>query len=131
MAVEGLDNIGIAVRDLDAVSEFFADKLGLKVERDDSGEPRSASVYIGDHYLYIFESSGAVADVHRVGALTENTPGIDHISFRVSDVDREFEQLKARGVPFDGEPETMEDWGIRLVGFTDPESNRYYLVANL
>jgi methylmalonyl-CoA/ethylmalonyl-CoA epimerase len=131
MAIEGIDNVGIAVRDLDAVAGFFDEKVGLEVERDESGEPRSATVKLGDGYLYVFETEGEPNGARRESTLTANPPGPDHLSFRVADVDAEVVRLRLRGVVFEGEPETNEAWGIRLVGFRDPEDNSYFLVQNL
>lgn len=49
----------------------------------------------------------------------------------MADVDQAYASLQRRCVPFEGEPETVEAWGIRLVRFSDPEGNAYYLVQNL
>jgi len=131
MSIEGIDNIGIAVRDLDRVAGFFADMLGLAVERDDEGEPRSATVHVGDRYLYVFETTGELAGARREATLTANAPGLDHVSFRVADVDAEAARLRERGLELDGEPQTVKAWGVRLVGLRDPEDNAYYLVQSV
>ena len=131
MSIKGIDNVGIAVRDLDAVAGFFEHTVGLDVARDDEGQPRSASVQTGDRYLYVFETGAGRAPMHRGGDLVTNSPGLDHVSFAVADVDEAYGLLRGRGVPFEGEPETVDAWGIRLVRFRDPEGNGYYLVQNL
>ena len=131
MIITGIDNVGIAVRNLDAVTGFFEDAVGLEVTRDDEGQPRSASVQAGDRYLYVFETSAAPGGAHRDAKLAANAPGLDHVSFSVADVDTAFAALRERGVPFEGEPETVAAWGIRLVRFCDPEGNAYYLVQNV
>jgi catechol 2,3-dioxygenase-like lactoylglutathione lyase family enzyme len=131
VGIKGIDNVGIAVRDLDAVAGFFEHTVGLDVTRDDEGRPRSASVQTGDRYLYVFETGGGPAPVQRGGDLTTNSPGLDHVSFAVDDVDGAYASLRRRGVPFEGEPESVDAWGIRLVRFCDPEGNAYYLVQSL
>ncbi|NLW78581.1 MAG: glyoxalase/bleomycin resistance/dioxygenase family protein [Ruminococcaceae bacterium] len=39
------------------------------------------------------------------------------------DVDKAYIELKAKGVEFLGEPQTIEDWGMRCVVLRDPEGN--------
>lgn len=130
MSIERIDNVGIAVGDLDRIVTFFADAVGLSVERQD-GEPRSAMVHVGDRYLYVFESTGERASDRREETLVSNPLGWDHIAFTVSDVDDETARLRERGVTVDNEPQTNEAWGMRLACFRDPEDNPYYLVQYL
>lgn len=130
MDIAGIDNVGIAVRDLDAVSSFFADQVGFEVTRYDDAEPPSAVVTVGERYMYLFRTGSETPSTARSAGLVHNPPGLDHISFRVDDMDAAYEELSARGVRFDREPTTDEQWGLRLVGFADPEGNRYFLVAD-
>lgn len=44
-----------------------------------------------------------------------------------SNLDDDYRRLKAAGVPFEGEPQTIEDWGMRCVYFRDPEGNLFEL----
>ncbi|MFD2416908.1 VOC family protein [Amycolatopsis pigmentata] len=129
MAISKLDNIGVAVKDVRRVAEFFRDKVGLPVELDPAGEPPSAQITAGSQYLYVFEVSSREPAATRKGDLVGNPPGFDHVSFTVDDVDHTYRELRDRGVAFEGEPVTEEAWGIRMVGFRDPEDNCYYLVA--
>jgi methylmalonyl-CoA/ethylmalonyl-CoA epimerase len=131
MGIKGIDNVGVAVRDLDAVVEFFRTAVGLQVTGPEDGHPRSASITVGDRYLYVFETESASQPPKRADDLTANPPGLDHLSFTVDDVDEAFTALGGRGVRFDGQPETVAEWGMRLVRFQDPEGNGYYLVQNL
>lgn len=131
VSILGIDNVGIAVRDLEVVAGFFEHTVGLDVARDEEGSPRSASVQAGDRYVYVFETSAGPVPGRREADLAANSPGLDHVSFTVADVDQAYASLRRRGVPFEGEPETVEAWGIRLVRFSDPEGNAYYLVQNL
>ncbi len=126
-----IDNIGLAVRDVAAEAAFFESKLGLAVELALEGEPPSATVGIGEQYLYVFQTGSSEPTAPRSPELVGTPPGIDHISFTVDDVDSAFMTLKARGVEFEGEPASVEAWGIRLVAFRDPEANSFFLVQKL
>jgi catechol 2,3-dioxygenase-like lactoylglutathione lyase family enzyme len=130
MAINRIDNIGVAVGDVVAAAKFFEDKLGFKVELYADGEPPSASVHVGDQYLYVFQTQNGNG-AQRSSELVDNARGLDHVSFTVDDVDASFAELRDRGVAFEGEPTSVEDWGIRMVPFRDPEGNSYFLVQNL
>lgn len=127
--IKDIDNIGIAVRDIKAQAEFFEARLGLEVTRYLEAEPPALTVKVGERYLYVFQTSSEPAGPHHVPDLVKNPPGVDHISLAVEDVDAAVRELSERGVEFAGEPTTVEDWGIRMVAFTDPEDNLYFLVA--
>ncbi|WP_378730063.1 VOC family protein [Nocardia brasiliensis] len=131
MAIQRLDNIGVAVRDVERVARFFADQVGLPTELDLAGEPPSAQVSVGEQYLYLFRTTDTAGPTKRLPDLVGNPQGLDHVSFTVDDVDRTYAELVERGVAFDAEPATEQAWNIRLAGFADPEGNRYYLVQSL
>lgn len=59
--------------------------------------------------------------------LFANPPGIDHISFSVTDVNGLYAKLRAVGVEFDGAPED-QSWDARMVGLKDPDGNNLYLL---
>lgn len=126
-----IDNIGIAVGDVAAEAAFFADKLGLAVDVSLDAEPASAAVHLGDQYLYVFQTASEEQPARRAPDLVGNPPGYDHISLRVADVDAAYAELRSRGVEFEGEPVSVESWGIRLVAFRDPEGNGFFLVQRL
>ena len=43
------------------------------------------------------------------------------------DLDGDYQRLKEAGVPFLGEPQYIEDWGMRCTYFRDPEGNLFEL----
>lgn len=43
------------------------------------------------------------------------------------DLDADYQRLKEAGVPFLGEPQYIEDWGMRCTYFRDPEGNLFEL----
>ncbi len=43
------------------------------------------------------------------------------------DLDGDYLRLKEAGVPFIGEPQYIEDWGMRCTYFRDPEGNLFEL----
>jgi catechol 2,3-dioxygenase-like lactoylglutathione lyase family enzyme len=122
-----VDNVGLAVRDLEATFEFFSERLGLEIQRYPDG---SGSVHFEGSSLYVFETAEP-GDPPRRPDLDAARPGLDHISFRVDDVDAAHAELAARGVEFIEGPVSKPDWGLRVAAFNDPDQNLYFLIKPL
>jgi methylmalonyl-CoA/ethylmalonyl-CoA epimerase len=125
--VRGIDNIGICTTDL-IRSVAFYEKLGLsEAYRNDRGVMMAA----GTAQLFLFQvRRPAPALVGRELGLFGNPPGIDHISFAVTDVDALYAELCKVGVAFTAPPED-QSWGARMVGLKDPDGNNLYLLQRL
>ena len=122
--VRGIDNIGICATDL-ARSVAFYEALGFsEAYRNDRGVMMAA----GTVQLFVFavRRSDPMPICRELG-LFANPPGIDHISFAVSDVDALYSRLRESGVVFGGPPED-QSWGARMVGLKDPDGNNLYLL---
>lgn len=122
--VRGIDNIGICTIDLPR-SVVFYEALGFsEAYRNDRGIIMAA----GTVQLLLFATQHADAmPVGRNLGLFGNPPGIDHLSFTISDVDALYRKLRATGVEIDGTPED-HSWGARMVGLKDPDGNNLYLL---
>lgn len=122
---QGLDNVGVAVRDLDRSLAFYCDQLRLELAyRDD--DSRSAGVNTGTAALYVFESKGPDGP-RRTAEYFGNATGVDHLSFAVDDVDAAYRELQGRGVSFFMEPNDA-DWGARVCGCADPDGTPVYFL---
>ena len=121
----GLDNVGVAVADLDDALGFY-ETLGFECEPYSETDAR---VTPGDGaYLYVFETERG-GEPGRDTDLGSNPVGIDHVSIRVDDVDDVYGTLLDRGVEFVMEPVTEEAWGLRMAAVRDPSGNVFYFVA--
>jgi len=122
--VRGIDNIGICAIDLFRSVAFY-ETLGFsEAYRNDRGIMMAA----GTVQLFLFATQHADAmPVGRNLGLFGNPPGIDHLSFTVSDVDALYRKLRATGVAIDDAPED-QSWGARMVGLRDPDGNNLYLL---
>lgn len=122
-----VDNIGIAVRDLPRMMQFYTKVLGL------SGEMSETDGWITldkvSLYLFVTTNPEATQAEHqtRTADLTKDPPGIDHIAFGVANLDDASAELERRGVVFAG-PAVGEPGQLRYRGFCDPEGNMLYLV---
>jgi catechol 2,3-dioxygenase-like lactoylglutathione lyase family enzyme len=124
--IKNVDNVGVAVRDFRAAAEFYG-KLGFQTQFQQGD---SASFRAGEAVLYVFQTSSSAPPVARAVSLTGNAPGIDHISFRVDDVDQSAERLRAAGVNIETGPED-QDWGSRTITMLDPDGNRIWFLGPL
>jgi catechol 2,3-dioxygenase-like lactoylglutathione lyase family enzyme len=77
----------LAVDDVDRAVGFYRDKLGLKVDKDESN-PGYAMVEVGDTHLLLYKTS------YRRG---ENTAA----AFEIEDVEGTVKDLQSRGVRFE------------------------------
>ena len=80
--------------------------------------------------LYVFKTSSTTTPQGRDVSLTGNPPGIDHISFRVSDVDAEYTRLRNPGVTVETEP-ADHYLGSRTITIRDPDGNRIWFLGPL
>jgi catechol 2,3-dioxygenase-like lactoylglutathione lyase family enzyme len=88
--ITGIDHIEIIVRDLKEYVAFY-EKLGFKILRWTDHHGKSVEMQLPGDDQPIFE-------IHQV--IGEENPGINHISFRVDDIDATHADLKAKGVAF-------------------------------
>lgn len=113
--IRGVKFASIPVADQDRALAFYTEVLGFRVITDSpfSDDQRWIELAIGhaETKVVLF-----TPDEHRdrVG-----TPA--HVTLWSADVKRTYDELKARGVEFLGEPETA-DWGAAAV-FRDSEGN--------
>jgi methylmalonyl-CoA/ethylmalonyl-CoA epimerase len=124
--IERFDNIGVAVTDLKRSADWYG-KLGF--QQQDDGEAGGAFT-AGDAVLYIFQTDSTQPAGRRERDLVHNPPGIDHISFRVADVDANHRELLARGIAIEEGP-TNQVWGSRTITMLDPDGNRIYFLGPL
>jgi len=122
--VQGIDNIGICATDLERSVRFYG-RLGFaEAYRNERGVMMAA----GSVQLFLFQTRrSSPTPVSRELGLFGNPPGIDHISFAVSDVDALYSKLCKAGVVFEGPP-ADQSWGARMVGLKDPDGNNLYLL---
>jgi methylmalonyl-CoA/ethylmalonyl-CoA epimerase len=124
--IERFDNIGVAVTDYARAVDFYK-KLGFDMDFE---EGEGGSLKAGSAVLYVFKTSSPTPPQSRDVSLTGNPPGIDHISFRVPDVDAEFKRLQHADLKVETEPED-QTWGARTITILDPDGNRIWFLGPL
>jgi methylmalonyl-CoA/ethylmalonyl-CoA epimerase len=124
MKIKHIDHIGIAVKNIEQAGTFYRDILGLEIEGIENVEDQKVNVAflpITDSELELLEStdpSGPVAKY--IGAKGE---GIQHIAFRVENIDEALKELKSKGIRLIDEEPRQGAGGARIAFIHPKESN--------
>jgi len=122
--------IRILVRkDYGACFDFYTETIGLAaVWGDRNGPYTSFAVKEGEPpCLAIF--AGANMTMFKGYEQPDESTQPDTILAMIpsDDLDKDYRRLKEAGVQFLGEPQLIEDWGMRCTYFRDPEGNLFEL----
>jgi predicted enzyme related to lactoylglutathione lyase len=111
--------VGIPVRDQDRALAFYRDKLGFRVGTDQPFNEKQRWIEMkisgAETGVVLFTPDG---HEDRIGSFFNGSIACD-------DVRKTYEELKARGVEFTGEPKA-EHWGT-FATFKDSEGNSFVL----
>lgn len=94
-----VDHVGIAVKDLEAATEWYRQTLGLASKGTEVVEEQKVKVAFlpcGDSELELLESTQPDGPIARF--IEKNGEGIQHIAIRVDDIDAALAELKEKGV---------------------------------
>jgi catechol 2,3-dioxygenase-like lactoylglutathione lyase family enzyme len=117
--IRGIDHIEICVRDIDEVAEFYK-KFGMEEVRRTEHHGKTVEMRIpGTKTIFEFHTGKY-----------EELPGINHIAFRVDDVDTEVEELKEKGVEFHTDIILSKGSGRKVCNFRDPMYFRYQITSH-
>jgi lactoylglutathione lyase len=112
-----LDYAMVIVSNMTRSIQFYRDKLGLelKMESSDWSEFQTGTTTLALH------GGGIAQDRSKACEPEKSFAGSCSIGFNVADVDKTFEDLKARGVFFVMPPTQREGEGIKLAVCIDPD----------
>lgn len=131
---QGVEVMGLYVRDQDEALEFYVEKLGFRVHTDvTGGEYRWLTVQHTEQpsfQLGLFKPGPPVHDEATARALQEVVAkgAMPPLILAVNDCRAAYEQLSARGVEFTQEP--VERYGKVDAGFRDPSGNEWKLIES-
>ena len=111
-----IDYTMIIVSDMKRSVEFYRDTLGipLKFESPEWTEFATGATTLALH-------GGGIAREYQDTGDQSKTAGACSIGFNVDDVDRTYEEMKAKGMTFVMPPTQREGEGIRLAVGLDPD----------
>jgi catechol 2,3-dioxygenase-like lactoylglutathione lyase family enzyme len=129
---QGIQVVGLYVRDQDEALAFYAGKLGFRVHTDvRNGEYRWLTVQHPDQVSFqlgLFAPGPPVHDAATAQALQALLAkgAMPPLVLSVHDCRAEYQRLRAQGVEFTQEP--MERYGTVDAGFRDPSGNGWKMI---
>ncbi len=120
--LDRIDHIGVATEDLDASLALYERSLGMPVAHRETVESQGVEAVlldVGEGHVELLRPLGPDTPVGRF--LAKNGPGLHHVAYAVSDIERALGRFKESGIELiDSEPRV----GIRdsRVAFLHPRS---------
>lgn len=123
-----VDHIGIAVASLDESLKFYTDMLGMKLHGTETVEEqkvRTAFLPLGSTEIELLESTAPDGPIAKF--IESKGQGIQHIAFRVDDIDAALAELKEKGVRLIDEKPRYGAGGARIA-FLHPKATNGVLI---
>ncbi|MFZ5652113.1 MAG: methylmalonyl-CoA epimerase [Bacillota bacterium] len=120
--IKKIDHIGIAVKDLNEAVKLYEGLLGLKVtEIEEVAEQKVRVAFLptGDSEVELLESTTPDGPIARF--IEKNGEGIQHIAFRVDNLEEKLAELKEKGVRLIDE-KPRRGAGGAMIAFLHPKS---------
>lgn len=128
MKIKHIDHIGIAVKSIDQAGRFYTDVLGLPIQGVETVRDQKVNVAfipITDSEIELLESTEADGPVARY--IDSRGEGIQHIAYRVENIEEALAELKEKGIRLiDQEP--RKGAGGAKIAFIHPKETNGVLV---
>lgn len=128
MKVLKVDHIGIAVKNLDETLNFYQEMLGLELHGTEVVEEQKVKVAflpVGDTEVELLESTDPEGPIAKF--IEKKGEGIQHIAFRVPNIEEAIAELMAKGVKMIDEKPRYGAGGAKIA-FCHPKSTNGVLV---
>ena len=99
MKVKHIDHIGVAVKEIESAGKFYTDILGLDIadiENVADQKVNVAFIPITDSEVELLESTEPDGPVAKY--IQTRGEGVQHVAFRVENIDEALRELKEKGV---------------------------------
>lgn len=126
--VKKVDHIGIAVKNLEETLKFYQEVLGLELDGIEIVEEQKVKVAflpIGDTEIELLESTDKEGPIAKY--IEKRGEGIQHIAFRVDDIEKAIEEMKNKGIRMIDEKPRYGAGGAKIA-FLHPKSTYGVLI---
>lgn len=124
-----LSKIGIRVlvNDFQTCFDFYTQKLGFEVFWGDRNGPYASFKEAGSDKPCFSMFLAKNQKMYKGYIPLTGTGRIDQVVYVIltDNVDKDYKELKDKGVQFIGEPQTIKEWYMRCVYFRDSEGNLF------
>ena len=128
MKVLKIDHLGIAVHSIEEAKKLFQDTLGLKFEGSENvAEQKVTTAFfpVGDSEVELLESTAPDGPIAKY--LEKRGEGIQHIAFRVENIEEALAELKEKGIRLIDEKPRLGAGGAKIA-FLHPKSTHGVLI---
>ncbi len=131
MGITGLMKVGIATRDMDRTAAVLGEALGVtpgEVYENKPSGMRFRLLLLGDFYIEVMEPVDPAGPIARF--IEQHGEGLQHMTFRVNDIEAAMAELKGRGARFTSSAPVKINSVIGLMKFTfiNPRTSNGVLV---
>ncbi len=126
--IKKVDHIGIAVKDLEETLKFYQEILGMDLQGTEVVEEqkvRVAFLPIGDAEVELLESTDPEGPIAKY--IERKGQGIQHLAFRVDDIEKAIEEMKEKGIRMIDEKPRYGAGGAKIA-FAHPKSTHGVLI---
>lgn len=120
--IKKIDHVGIAVKDLEAALKMYEGMLGLKSVGTEVVEEQKVKVAFlpaGDSEVELLESTSPDGPIAKY--IAKNGEGIQHLAFRVDNLEQRLAELKEKGIRLIDEKPRYGAGGAKIA-FLHPKS---------
>jgi len=128
MKVLKIDHLGVAVNSIDQGKNFWTDVLGLELEGSETVEEQKVTTAffpVGESEVELLESTAPDGPIARY--LEKKGEGIQHVAFRVENIESALQELKEKGIRLIDEKPRKGAGGAQIA-FLHPKSTNGVLV---
>lgn len=128
MKILKIDHLGIAVSSIDEKKNFWTDVLGLSFEGTetiDEQKVTTAFLPVGESEVELLESTSENGPIAK--HIAKRGEGIQHIAFRVENIDQALKELKQKNVQLIDQKPRKGAGGAKIV-FLHPKATSGVLV---
>ena len=123
-----LDHIGIAVKNIDEALRVFSEIFGLDcdvIEEVQEQKVKVAMLPLGETRLELLMSTDPAGPVAKF--IERKGEGVQHLAFKVENIERALEELKAKNVPLINPEPRIGAHGAKIA-FVHPKATHGVLV---
>jgi methylmalonyl-CoA/ethylmalonyl-CoA epimerase len=128
MEILKIDHLGIAVNSIDEGKNFWSDVLGLGFEGTETVEAQKVTTAffpVGESEVELLESTAPDGPVAKY--IEKRGQGIQHVAFRVRDIEAALAELKEKGIRLIDEKPRHGAGGAKIA-FLHPKATNGVLV---
>ena len=128
MKIVKIDHLGIAVKSIEEGQNFWTNVLGLKFEGVETvAEQKATTAFfpVGESEVELLESTAPDGPI--AGYIAKRGEGIQHVAFRVENIEAALDELKQKGIRLIDEKPRIGAGGAKIA-FLHPKSTNGVLV---